>query len=167
MTVRPARPEDAQALAQVHVTSWQACYRGLLPDTLLAAQSIPHRARQWTAWLTEPDAPRGIFVAEDAPGVLAGFVACGPAREAPASGEVYAIYLRPDLFGRGWGRPLLETATAWLTARGYPEALLWVLESNARARRFYAAAGWAPDGAAKDEVQGDAILHEVRYRRAL
>ena len=36
---------------------------------------------------------------------------------------------------------------AALRAAGYRRVVLWTLTGNARARRFYAKAGFAPDGA--------------------
>jgi hypothetical protein len=38
--VRPATPDDADAIASVHVRSWQAAYRGIVPDAMLDALSI-------------------------------------------------------------------------------------------------------------------------------
>ena len=35
MFLRPAEPDDAMEVARVHVRSWQAGYRGLLPDAYL------------------------------------------------------------------------------------------------------------------------------------
>ena len=51
-------------------------------------------------------------------------------------------------------------------AAGYACITLWVLEANARARRFYQRAGFAPDGARHvlDDLGG---VTEVRYRRTL
>ena len=43
--------------------------------------------------------------------------------------------------------------------------MLWVLDTNIRARRFYEVAGWKPDGGLKTETLGDLLLSEVRYRR--
>jgi len=34
--IRDARVEEARAIAEVHVASWQAAYRGLLPAEVLA-----------------------------------------------------------------------------------------------------------------------------------
>jgi RimJ/RimL family protein N-acetyltransferase len=44
-----------------------------------------------------------------------------------------------------------------------------VLRTNARARRFYEKAGWAPDGTTKTDTIGDGTVElvEVRYRRTL
>jgi hypothetical protein len=45
--------------------------------------------------------------------------------------------------------------------------VLWVLEGNERAERFYRAAGWARDGGRKvEEFQGTDLV-EVRYRKPL
>lgn len=49
----------------------------------------------------------------------------------------------------------------------HTEATLWVLEANARARRFYERKGWAVDGAAREEEVGGRRVTEVRYRRLL
>jgi hypothetical protein len=45
--------------------------------------------------------------------------------------------------------------------------VLWVLEGNARARHFYECAGWAVDGARKDDVVAGVPVGEIRYRRDL
>ncbi|MGW9030074.1 hypothetical protein ACWGQ5_39485 [Streptomyces sp. NPDC055722] len=45
----------------------------------------------------------------------------------------------------------------------YAQAALWVLEDNERARRFYEAGGWGPDGAAVVDTTGGAALNKLRY----
>jgi hypothetical protein len=45
--------------------------------------------------------------------------------------------------------------------------MLWVLEGNGRAERFYRAAGWRHDGGRKvEEFQGADVV-ELRYRKPL
>jgi len=41
--IRPATPEDARAIAEVHVASWRYAYRGLLPDDVLDRLSVEER----------------------------------------------------------------------------------------------------------------------------
>jgi ribosomal protein S18 acetylase RimI-like enzyme len=174
---------DADAVAIVHVRSWQAAYRGLLPDELLDGLSVARRAAMWRS-IVENDRPGdSVLVLEDAdespgehgPGALAGFAHVCAARDddvAAGTGEVSAIYLLPTTWGRGWGRALMEACLRELSGHGYTEAVLWVLDTNARARHFYEAAGWTCDGSEKSErIGGDgsrgATITETRYRRAL
>ncbi len=101
---------------------------------------------------------------------LAGFVTYGPSRDEdadPAVGEVSTIYVLAEAWGRGLGRRLMAGAVQRLTGAGYAQATLWVLRTNARARRFYAAAGWSEDGAALEDASPGFPLAEVRYRRRL
>jgi ribosomal protein S18 acetylase RimI-like enzyme len=96
----------------------------------------------------------GGLVAEDTAGRVIGFVAFGPAGDEhdvpppPRSGEVYAIYLLEEAAGRGIGRRLVDEAVRRLRAGGFDHVVLWVLETNGRARRFYEQAGWHADGTA-------------------
>ena len=53
-----------------------------------------------------------------------------------------------------------------MRSSGFGEAILWVLEGNERAERFYRAAGWELDGRKVDQFQGVAVS-ELRYRKRL
>jgi ribosomal protein S18 acetylase RimI-like enzyme len=102
--------------------------------------------------------------------MLAGFAMTAPSRDpgaSPATAEVFAIYLSREAAGQGIGRALFTHAVADLRQCGYEQTTLWVLASNQRARRFYEAAGWSPDGASKSEKRPGATLREVRYHIAL
>ena len=44
--------------------------------------------------------------------------------------------------------------------------MLWVLDDNPRARRFYELAGWRLDGGVKEDTF-DTLVREVRYRIAV
>ena len=171
------------AIAVVHVRSWQAAYRGLMPqdylDGLDPARHHPpatgavrrFRRAQWDRVLAEGGWPRaGVLVAEIDEQV-AGFAALGPTRdegEDPAQiAEIAAIYLAPEAWGAGAGRQLMTASLDALTRAGYQQVTLWVLDSNERARRFYAAGGWQADGAVKVDARLGFPLSELRYRRPL
>lgn len=144
---------------------WRTAYRGLLPDDVLAAQSVEARLALWTRVLAAP-APGMVYTAAvDDDGVI-GFCAIGPSRDAPDEGELWSLYLDPAHIGRGAGRRLLDRARADLGAR-WRQATLWVLAGNTRARRVYEAAGWSPDGAEKRVAFGAESRIEVRYRLEL
>jgi len=169
--IRSAVVEDAAQIAEVHVRSWQGAYRGLIPQDYLD-ELDPARWARWRARvLSQVDWARGgCLVAADARRLI-GFADFGPTTDTdqdPAFvGEVGAIYLSPDAWGTGCGRELMTASLARLSRAGYQQVTLWVLDTNARARRFYELAGFEPDGAQKVDDRGAFQLSEVRYRRPL
>lgn len=166
MHVRPAILEDAQAIAEVHVKSWQGAYRGLLPHEYLAGLSVERRTQMWTRILS--DSTLDVFVALDNDAKVVGFASLQASRDDDASdgtGEVTAIYVLPDYWGQGYGRALMDAALARAREMGFRAVTLWVLSSNARAKSFYEKAGFTTDGTEKTDTVGGSIeLHEVRYR---
>jgi len=168
--VRVATVDDAEAVATVHVRSWQSAYRGLLPDAFLDTLSVERRSEVWNRILAETDLPRtGTFVLQEGFEVI-GFVHVAPTRDddLPAStGEVTAIYVTQRARGLGGGRQLMDAAKSSLKSAGFAAAALWVLEANVGARGFYERQGWLPDGAHKLDDRGDFVLREVRYSTTL
>lgn len=167
--VRRAVPEDAEAIAEVHIRTWQTAYRGQLPDSYLdrLGEELERRSDMWRTEIVTPRSSRHEVWVAEARGKLAGFVGLGPSRDLDPnlSGEVYAIYVSPSSWGQGIGRSLFAHATERLASHGYAAAALWVLETNIRARRFYEVAGWAVDGRTKVESRPDGMeLRELSYR---
>lgn len=166
--VRSAVSEDATTLAELHVRSWQEAYVGQLPEEYLRSISVETRLGGWSRFLA-PDATAGVFIAVSDDQVVA-FVMVDASRDddaGPATGEVLAIYAREPVWGTGVGRRLMDHGLQHLRDRGCRDATLWVLDTNARARRFYEIGGWSLDGATKTADIGGAMVTEVRYRRQL
>ena len=167
MAVRAATPNDITAIARVQVASWHGVYRGLIPDEVIDRITVERRIVQWTAFFQRADHDEALIVA-DHDGSVVGMASLGVSRDGDFDGtrvgEVRAIYVAPDHWGHGHGRELMVGAEDWLRRRDFAEAMLWVLEGNRRARRFYDTAGWAVDGASKIEDIFGAAIPEVRYR---
>jgi GNAT superfamily N-acetyltransferase len=160
--VRRATPEDARAIAEVHVATWRATYVGIIPQEILDALDVDAREADWATWVRAGDSV--TFVAEDG-GRVVGFASAGPCRGFEDLGELYAIYVLPRFWGTGAGSSLMAAAVEWLAAR-WSAAALWVAEENPRARRFYERRGWLPDDHRVEEVAPGAPVAEVRYHRA-
>lgn len=158
MLVREARREDAAAIADVHGLTWQAAYEHVFGTERLAGIGDGRRA-QWEERLANPQ--RQVFVSEHG-GRVTGFVSIGESRDEPGKGELFAIYVLPEAWGSGAGPALMTSALEAL--RGYSSAMLWVLEDNPRARRFYEREGWILDGGRRDEEILGVTVTEVRYR---
>jgi len=103
---------------------------------------------------------------------MAGFVDFGPSRDDDADpgrvGEIYALYLDPAEWRKGYGSALLDQAIQALRARGFSDVTLWVLRNNQRGIKFYEATGFRQDGASKLERASQGVtLREERYRLSI
>ena len=167
MNLRPAVPDDAMAVARVHVRAWQVAYQGLMPDGYLAGLRPEDRAQRYTFGSADPTQPQTV-VAVEADAIL-GFATTAPARDADATGqgELCALYVEPDSWGRGVGRALASAARSNLHGLGFRQAMLWVVAGNARAQQFYRADGWTPDGQRGARQIWSVTVPTVRYSRAL
>ena len=167
-TVRRAIPSDADAIANVHARAWPAAYRGLLPNQLIAdvVAGRDRRADAFRRLLADEVAPQRIWVAAAGDEVV-GMAVWSPSRDEDAidaTADVEAVYLDPRFWRKGTGRLLLRAVLDEIQSAGFREATLWVLDTNERARRFYEADGWLPDGATKVEERPAGMLNEIRYR---
>jgi GNAT superfamily N-acetyltransferase len=102
---------------------------------------------------------------------VGGFISFGPQKDDPTwlgySGEVYMLYLEPELVGRGWGSVLLRRAFDELARCRCHWSVVWVLARNEKARRFYEREGMRLDGARRWDPFGDRAVPVVRYAKAL
>jgi ribosomal protein S18 acetylase RimI-like enzyme len=176
-SIRAAVPDDAEEVERLRVAGWQTAYRGILPDEFLDRMRVDGERRR-RHMLEQAAAREAAAKQAAAPAVLVesvavqanaivGWVVGGRCRDAdrpgPQHGEIYAIYVQPEWWGRGAGRLLMAHAVRALTGSGRDDITLWVLDRNERARRFYAAAGFSPDGAEQVLDLGGPVT-EVRYR---
>lgn len=170
VSIRPAVSGDARRIAEIHVAGWRAAYRGQMPDAFLESLSVDQRAEVRLRDIETPRTPaHRTWVAEDVERIVA-FALTGPSRDEGAGADVaelFALYADPARWGTGAGRALTDHVLADLGRRRTREVMLWVLEGNARARRFYQIAGFTPDGGEKQVPFGGVPLREVRYRRSL
>ncbi|HTY64845.1 MAG TPA: GNAT family N-acetyltransferase [Acidobacteriota bacterium] len=149
----------------MHVDSWRAAYKGLVPDEYLDHLDYEKRAVWFREHLGE-SSPE-IFVIVESEEVL-GFLTVGPSRDGDLAtskvGEIHGIYLSPGRWRQGIGRRVCRYAEDLLLSRGYSGASLWVFAGNESAKRFYESVGFAADGASKVLDVGVA-LDAIRYRK--
>jgi GNAT superfamily N-acetyltransferase len=193
ISVREGGAADIPAVEEVRRASWRAAYAGLIEARHIeratarpSRLSHPDPARRTLVAVTgdQPDVvgyaafgPERSLLPAHPPRSPAGSAAGGGDAAADAvplteaglagqTGEVYALYVLPDWWSTGTGRALMAAALRALSQARYQQAVLWVLAGNARARRFYERAGFAPDGAS-NVLAGLGGVLEVRYARPL
>jgi L-amino acid N-acyltransferase YncA len=165
VTIRGGAPEDARAIAEVHVASWHWAYRDDLPASALEGRTVEDRERMWIEWFASREPAADLLVVEE-DGRIVGFSGFGSSRDdgaTDATGEIRTIYLLEEAGGKGIGRDLFASANERLRELGYRRATLWVLETNERSRRFYEKAGWTWDGTTSAHQFDCANLPIVRY----
>ena len=155
------------AVAGVHVRSWQAGYRGLLPDAYLDGLRAEERAERYNFASGDARAPATMLATDGE--TICGFATTAPARDSDLSeyGELFALYVDPEWWGRGVGAALISSARGRLRELGFRNAALWLLAGNARAERFYRLDGWLPDGLGRTDTVWGVTVNEVRWRRPL
>jgi GNAT superfamily N-acetyltransferase len=165
--IREATYSDAETIASVHVLSWQAAYRGILPEAFLQGLSVEARSRMWQKSL-QTGKPRVLLAYSDE--AIAGWIAFGACRDADKDetwAEVEALYVLPEFWSKGIGERLSNSARELLRSAGFSFVALWVLSENHRARRFYHRIGFDHDQSSKRISIGDVSLTEIRYRCSL
>lgn len=165
--LRLALEDDAQALAQVQVDSWREAYRDILPASTLNQLEAAPLEGAFRTMVTAPPSPACRLWATVMGGKLCGYAATGPCRDTgvdpAATAEIYALYFLKTYWGLGLGQALMAQALASFRERGFSEAILWVLERNSRARRFYEAVGWKLNGPPRTIWQDGIALRECQY----
>lgn len=154
--IRPARPDDADAIALVHATSWRETYGRFVDDPDTSPWfSVDRRIEMWRANLQENAFT--TVVAEDQSGII-GFGAVQDTHEPEAARpeELTMLYVLPNAHGSGTGQALLDALL------GRRPASLWVAADNPRAHAFYRRNGFSADGATSSFGPIGATLRLVR-----
>jgi GNAT superfamily N-acetyltransferase len=132
VSLRPARPQDAPAVAAIWRDGWRDGHLGHVPDELVAVrtpESFEARATQRV----------GDTVVATVGANVAGFVMV-------VGDEVEQVYVSSRHRGTGVAAALLAESERLVAANGHERAWLAVVAGNARARRFYERSGWADEG---------------------
>ena len=130
--------ESVEAIVAINRAAATAAYAAIFGDAPYPEDGV---RRRYTRLLADPEVR--VFLVDGA-----GYAAARP-------GHVEALYVVPEAWGTGVADVLYERIAE---VAGVP-ATLWVLEANARGRRFWERRGWRPTGE-RDETK----VTELQYR---
>lgn len=150
--VQRAAPEDAAEIAAVHDAAWRYAYRGIL-DGVELERMIERRGPRWWAKAIARNIAMLVIKVE---GRVAGYATLGPSRmrALPFRGEIYELYLHPDMHGVGLGRRLFEEARAALADMRLDGLVIRVLAANAVGVGFYEHLGGNEVIGSSEEIAG-------------
>ena len=131
-------PEEIEGKSLVHWQTWREAYDNLLPAEFQETMTLD-RCRFFSQKY-----PENTLIAMDGKKVV-GFISYGNFRdEAIQAGEIIALYVLKDYYGKGVSKQLMHAAFVALDQ--FSEIYLWVLKDNKRAIAFYQKMGFTFDG---------------------
>ena len=131
-------PEEIEGKSLVHWQTWREAYDDLLPADFQETMTL-EKCRFFSQKY-----PENTLIAMDGKKVV-GFISYGNFRdEAIQAGEIIALYVLKDYYGKGVSKQLMHAAFAALDP--FSEIYLWVLKENKRAIAFYQKMGFTFDG---------------------
>ena len=134
-------PEEIEGKSLVHWQTWREAYDDLLPEEFQETMTLD-RCR-----FLSQKYPENTLIAMDGKKVV-GFISYGNFRdEAIQAGEIIALYVLKDYYGKGVSEQLMHAAFVALDQ--FSEIYLWVLKDNKRAIAFYQTMGFTFDGQEK------------------
>ncbi len=167
--IRLAHLDDAPGMARVHAQSWRETYGGLFSEATFERNNEAARQVFWHKNLEQLPQNQRVWVAL-AGEERVGFASAGPWRPSPApaskpssstDGELYAMYVLESAQGQGIGQALFGACAAWFGGNGHSGMRWWVIESNAKAMRFYERAGGQRIGQTSFKENGQTVAERL------
>src|ERR1700755_1361566 len=123
--VRPAAMRDAKAIAEAHAAAARAAYEGLLPEEQLRALAPATREAKWREAI-EFSEPQVHVAGLDGEIVrFGGFDRSRDPKTPSTAGEIWAIYVKPEHWGKGVGVALWDAAREGLEEEGCTLVTVW------------------------------------------
>lgn len=166
--VRPAKKNEAKAIAEIHASSSRAAFKALFPGEQSPLVPLDVSVAYWRDAIEfgEPQ----VLVAVDA-GEVVGFVGFDRSRDKGTpntTGEIWAIYAAPAHWGKGVGLALWDAAREGLQEEECNKVTLWIPLGNERALRFHELAGFKREmNTIKTVPIGSVKVEEIRLKRDL
>lgn len=160
--IRDACSEDVPLIAELHRHSAAVAYHGIIPIEA-PTPALSTLESEWHGAIA--DELTSVLVAHDG-SLLIGVVVVRADPDHGGGSQLRRLYVDPEQWRHGIGGQLHDAALATAQARGFRTISLWVLEHNARARRFYETRAWKLIADERLEWPQLGII-EVRYELEL
>ena len=125
--IRKALPGDANAIAQVHIRSWQEAYRDLMPAEFLKGLDAT-LARRESFWVRSIESGESDVWVAELDGQVVGWISVGASRDEEAAGanigEVMAIYVLAKYWQAGVGLALVMLGNVLVFRKARPSQLV-------------------------------------------
>lgn len=167
--LRIAVPDDADAIGQIRVAAWRLAYGAFMPEDYLARLDPQANLDLLRQQLVSQGIHFTLTVAQE-DNQIVGFSIVGTPRYCvdPATLELWALNVNPEVWRRGIGRKLILQAQTFASCAGFNKLSLWCIEGNLPAEQAYLKAGFIKTAQMRvtTHLTGHS-LHERLYTKTL
>ena len=144
VTVRPARPDDAEATRQI--------YNAEVTTSTVTFDLVPRSLAEQRRWLTARSGAHAVLVADDTTHGVVGFAALSPWKDRPAYATSVedSVYVHRDHQGRGIGRTLLAELVELATAHGFHAIFARIVDGHEASTKLHEAFGFEVVGTERE-----------------
>ena len=164
--IRLAVPADALDMAEIHMRSWLAAYKDIIPMEYIQEKNAT-RPALFKRIITDENATQYVI---QKGGETVGIMCVAETPQDDDANEntceLEGIYLHPDCYRQGIGTKAMEFAFAIARKWGKKVITLWVFAENTNAIKFYEKCGFSADGSTKNYNCGK-VVECIRMRRSL
>ena len=145
--IRTAKYEDIEKIVDINIKDWKKVYKGIIDDNILNNLNKHEKIEKCRKNYNE-----GNVIVAEKNGTILGYCKYDDnvVYENNIDSEIIALYVDCDNFGNGIGKELLEYVKKELKSKNKTKMIIWCLEENKNARKFY-------------EKMGGSILADEKY----
>ncbi|MCK5758314.1 MAG: GNAT family N-acetyltransferase [Clostridiales bacterium] len=158
ITIKKADISDIQTLAEIHSVSMITAFGGWFSEEIVLEFFGQQRRLMGFTKEIEKGSPVNYLVYNDDEPI--GVLTYGPSRYIEVDAktiELWRVYFLPGYWGQGAAKLAVDLILSDIKADGYKRVILWAMEENLRARRFYEKYGFSKTGEILDAELGRPI----------
>lgn len=146
--IRKIKYEDIEQIVDINIKDWKKVYKGIIDDSILDNLNREEKIEKW-----RKNYNIGNVIVAEKNGSILGFCRYDDNvvyENTNIDSEIIAIYVDCDKLRNGVGRKLVEYVKNDLKNKNKTKMVIWCLEKNENARKFY-------------EKMGGTLLPDEKY----
>lgn len=135
LVIRKVKYEDIEQIVDINIKDWKKIYKGIIDDEILNNLNREEKIKKWRKYYNIGN----VVVAEEK-GIILGYCRYDDNAfydNTDIDSEIIAIYVDCDKLENGIGKKLFEYVKKDLKNKNKNKMVIWCLEKNQNARKFY------------------------------
>ena len=133
--IRKVKYADIEKIVDINIKDWKKIYKGIIDDEILNNIDRDKKIERWKKRYNI-----GNVIVAEKEGIVLGYGRYDDNvtyKDTDIDSEIIALYVDYEKLGNGIGKKLLEYAINDLRNKSKTKMVIWCLEKNENARKFY------------------------------